>query len=64
MNAARPRASRWGNRARMEQMGPVDPTRVLTKVEPLTSAVEAYKHFDKRERGWITTELSLPTAAE
>ena len=35
---------------------------VLTKVEPLTTAIDAYEHFDKRERGWIKTELTLPNA--
>ncbi len=48
----------------MVRMGRIDPTQVLTKREPLTSAIDAYKHFDKRERGWIKTELTLPAAAE
>ncbi len=37
--------------------GTVNPTRVLTQVEPLTSALEAYKAFDDRQPGWIKVEL-------
>jgi threonine dehydrogenase-like Zn-dependent dehydrogenase len=37
--------------------GTVDPTRVLTEVEPLTSAIEAYKAFDERQPGWIKVKL-------
>ncbi len=47
----------------MVRIGRIDPLQVLTKVEPLTDAIDAYKHFDKRERGWIKTEL-MPAAAE
>jgi threonine dehydrogenase-like Zn-dependent dehydrogenase len=43
--------------------GAIDPRRILTKVEPLVSAVEAFEHFDRREPGWIKVEL-LPHAAE
>ncbi len=39
------------------QNGTIDPTQVLTKVEPLTSALEAYKAFDTRQPGWIKVEL-------
>ncbi|MBW4024282.1 MAG: glutathione-dependent formaldehyde dehydrogenase [Proteobacteria bacterium] len=48
----------------MVRMGRIDPLQVLTKVEPLTSVIDAYKHFDKRESGWVKTELTLPQAAE
>ncbi len=41
----------------MVRMGRIDPLQVLTKVEGLTGAIEAYEHFDKRESGWIKTEL-------
>src|SRR3712207_6900250 len=37
--------------------GKVDPTKVLTKVEPMTDAIEAYKAFDKRKAGWVKVEL-------
>ena len=37
--------------------GTVDPSKILTQVGPLTSAIEAYKNFDKREDGWIKVEL-------
>ncbi len=42
--------------------GVVDPTD-LTKLEPLTNVIAAYQAFDKREPGWLKTEL-LPAAAE
>ena len=42
------------------RMGAIDPTLVLTQVEPLSDVVSAYQHFDKREAGWIKTEL-LPS---
>ncbi|HEX4807989.1 MAG TPA: zinc-dependent alcohol dehydrogenase [Bryobacteraceae bacterium] len=37
--------------------GLIDPTMILTQVEPLTDAIEAYKTFDKRQAGWIKVEL-------
>jgi threonine dehydrogenase-like Zn-dependent dehydrogenase len=37
--------------------GAVKPTEILTQVGPLTSALEAYKNFDKREPGWIKVML-------
>ncbi len=48
----------------MVRMGRIDPLEVLTKVEKLTGAIDAYEHFDKRESGWIKTELKLAEAAE
>jgi threonine dehydrogenase-like Zn-dependent dehydrogenase len=48
----------------MVRMGRIDPLRVLTKVEPLTNVIEAYQHFDRRESGWIKTELKLRAVAE
>lgn len=42
------------------RVGAIDPTQVLTQVEPLSDVVSAYQHFDKRETGWIKTEL-LPS---
>ncbi len=35
----------------------VDPTKILTQVGPLANAIEAYKHFDKREAGWVKVML-------
>ena len=37
--------------------GAVKPTEILTRVGPLTSALEAYKNFDKREPGWVKVML-------
>lgn len=36
----------------------VQPTRVLTHVEPLTGVLDAYKAFDQRQAGWIKVELA------
>jgi threonine dehydrogenase-like Zn-dependent dehydrogenase len=35
----------------------INPQNVLTQVEPLTSSIDAYKTFDKREAGWMKVEL-------
>ncbi|HZQ93434.1 MAG TPA: zinc-dependent alcohol dehydrogenase [Candidatus Sulfotelmatobacter sp.] len=43
--------------------GALDPAEVLTQVEPLTSVIDAYKAFDKRQPGWIKVKLE-PAAAE
>jgi threonine dehydrogenase-like Zn-dependent dehydrogenase len=37
--------------------GAVDPVKILTQLEPLQGAIEAYEAFDKREPGWIKVEL-------
>lgn len=37
--------------------GAMKPTEILTQAGPLTSALEAYKNFDKREPGWIKVML-------
>ncbi len=47
----------------MVAAGTVDPRDILTQVEPLTSAIEAYKAFDKRQPGWVKVELA-PAARE
>jgi threonine dehydrogenase-like Zn-dependent dehydrogenase len=39
----------------------IDPIGILTKLEPLTSAIEAYRNFDRRQPGW--TKVKLDTAA-
>jgi threonine dehydrogenase-like Zn-dependent dehydrogenase len=41
----------------MVRSGVVDPEQVLTQVEPFTSAIDAYKAFDKRQPGWVKVEL-------
>lgn len=43
----------------MVRAGTVDPLQILTKVEPLTSVIAAYEAFDKRESGWLKTELKV-----
>ena len=48
----------------MVRAGVIDPLGVLTKVEPMASVIQAYEHFDRREAGWIKTELKLGAAAE
>jgi threonine dehydrogenase-like Zn-dependent dehydrogenase len=37
--------------------GAIDPIQILTQVEPLTDALEAYKAFDQRQPGWVKVEL-------
>jgi hypothetical protein len=37
--------------------GAVEPRAILTQVEPLMSAIDAYKAFDRRQPGWIKVEL-------
>ncbi|MBI5544251.1 MAG: glutathione-dependent formaldehyde dehydrogenase [Deltaproteobacteria bacterium] len=37
--------------------GQADPTRILTQLEPLSSAVEAYRAFDTRQPRWVKVEL-------
>ncbi|HKO03084.1 MAG TPA: zinc-binding dehydrogenase, partial [Thermoanaerobaculia bacterium] len=39
------------------QSGTFDPARILTQDAPLASAIDAYKHFDLREEGWIKVML-------
>lgn len=41
--------------------GAIDPVKVLTKVEPMQAAVDAYAAFDRREPGWIKVELKPGT---
>jgi threonine dehydrogenase-like Zn-dependent dehydrogenase len=44
----------------MVQSGTVVPKRIITNVQPLASAVDAYKMFDERRLGWIKIEM-VPT---
>jgi threonine dehydrogenase-like Zn-dependent dehydrogenase len=37
--------------------GGLDPAEILTQREPMTSVIEAYKAFDKREPGWVKVKL-------
>jgi threonine dehydrogenase-like Zn-dependent dehydrogenase len=37
--------------------GVVDPSEILTQSEPLASAVEAYRNFDRRMPGWLKVKL-------
>lgn len=37
--------------------GAIDPRKILTKREPLTNAIDAFKAFDQRQPGWIKVEL-------
>jgi len=37
--------------------GVLDPEKVLTQTEPMTSVLEAYRAFDTRQPGWIKVEL-------
>jgi threonine dehydrogenase-like Zn-dependent dehydrogenase len=41
--------------------GTVDPTEILTQVEPMSDVIDAYKLFDKRTPGWVKVMLD-PTA--
>lgn len=42
--------------------GAVDPAAILTRQEPLTSAISAYRAFDARQPGWLKVELQPPAA--
>ncbi|HEX5545057.1 MAG TPA: zinc-dependent alcohol dehydrogenase [Nitrospira sp.] len=42
--------------------GKVDPAKVLTQVEPLSAARDAYRAFDSRQPGWIKVELKPDVA--
>ncbi|WP_338863720.1 zinc-dependent alcohol dehydrogenase [Myxococcus stipitatus] len=37
--------------------GVVDPTAILSHVEPMDSALDAYRNFDLRKPGWVKVEL-------
>jgi threonine dehydrogenase-like Zn-dependent dehydrogenase len=39
-------------------IGEFRPSKILTQIEPMTDAIEAYKAFDTRKPGWIKVELS------
>lgn len=37
--------------------GALDPAKILTQHEPMTSVIEAYEAFDERQAGWVKVEL-------
>lgn len=37
--------------------GVIDPTMILTQVEPMINMIDAYKAFDQRKPGWVKVEL-------
>jgi threonine dehydrogenase-like Zn-dependent dehydrogenase len=39
------------------QSAVIDPATILTQTEPLTSAMEAYATFDRRQAGWLKVKL-------
>jgi threonine dehydrogenase-like Zn-dependent dehydrogenase len=41
--------------------GGIDPLAIVTQLEPVSGAIEAYERFDAREPGWLKVELE-PTA--
>jgi threonine dehydrogenase-like Zn-dependent dehydrogenase len=41
----------------MVRSGAIDPAQILTQVQPLTSVIDAYKAFDRRQAGWVKVEL-------
>ncbi|NHC14191.1 zinc-dependent alcohol dehydrogenase [Motilibacter deserti] len=43
---------------RLVASGVVDPARVITQQEPLTSSLQAFEAFDRRDEGWVKTVLS------
>ncbi len=45
-------------------MGSFDPASILTQVEPMDNVIDAYKHFDKRECGWVKVELKPQAEAD
>jgi threonine dehydrogenase-like Zn-dependent dehydrogenase len=45
----------------MVKNGTIEPQKLLTKQEPLMSAIEAYKAFDTRSPGWVKVELQPQT---
>lgn len=38
----------------------LDPTMILSQVQPMVSAIDAYKAFDQRQPGWLKVELLPP----
>jgi threonine dehydrogenase-like Zn-dependent dehydrogenase len=40
--------------------GAVRPSEIITQREPLTSAIEAFEAFDRRDPGWVKVRLDVP----
>lgn len=43
--------------------GVVDPEKILTQHEPISSAIKAYEAFEERQPGWLKVKLDLVAAA-
>ncbi len=43
---------------RLVASGVVDPSTVISQDEPLSDALSAYEHFDRRDAGWVKTTLT------
>jgi threonine dehydrogenase-like Zn-dependent dehydrogenase len=41
----------------LTRAGVIDPAAMLTRVEPIGNAIEAFEIFDRREPGWLKVEL-------
>jgi threonine dehydrogenase-like Zn-dependent dehydrogenase len=41
----------------MVRAGVIKTERILTKHQSLSDVLDAYRHFDKREPGWVKVEL-------
>jgi threonine dehydrogenase-like Zn-dependent dehydrogenase len=37
--------------------GAIDPTNLVTELEGISTAIDAYKAFDERQPGWLKVEL-------
>lgn len=37
--------------------GTIDPSKILTQIEPITSVIDAYRSFDEHQAGWIKVEI-------
>ncbi|APR84389.1 Threonine dehydrogenase [Minicystis rosea] len=48
----------------MVESGIVEPEKVLTQREPITSAIDAYRAFDRRNPGWMKVELAPAAKAK
>jgi threonine dehydrogenase-like Zn-dependent dehydrogenase len=44
--------------------GAVDPTEIITQHQPVISAIDAYKHFDRRDAGWVKVVLEPQAPAK
>lgn len=44
--------------------GAIDPEKILTEREPISDAIAAFEHFDRREPGWLKVELETRVKGE